>query len=31
VSLLYANRRQLPRRVQAFMHWLDEVLRPHLI
>lgn len=31
VSLLYANRRHLPKRVQAFMRWLDEVLRPHLI
>lgn len=31
VSLLYANRRHLPKRVQAFMRWLEEVLRPHLI
>lgn len=30
VSLLYANRRQLPRRVQAFMHWLAELMQPHL-
>jgi DNA-binding transcriptional LysR family regulator len=28
VSLLYANRRQLPKRVQLFMNWLAEVLRP---
>lgn len=31
VSLLYANRRQLPKRVQAFMAWLAEVMRPHLV
>jgi DNA-binding transcriptional LysR family regulator len=30
VSLLYANRRQQPRRVQAFMHWLEDVMRPRL-
>ncbi|QNM96078.1 LysR family transcriptional regulator [Chitinimonas koreensis] len=30
VSLLYANRRQLPRRVQAFMAWIAEVMQPHL-
>jgi DNA-binding transcriptional LysR family regulator len=29
VSLLYAHRR-LPRRVQAFMEWLREILEPHL-
>jgi len=31
VSLLYANRRQLPKRVQAFMVWLAEVMRPYLV
>ncbi|MEQ6292473.1 LysR substrate-binding domain-containing protein [Vogesella sp. GCM10023246] len=31
VSLLYANRRHQPRRVQLFMNWLDEVIRPHLL
>jgi DNA-binding transcriptional LysR family regulator len=31
VSLLYAHRRHLPRRVQAFMLWLAELLRPHLM
>ena len=30
VSLLYANRRNLPRRVQAFMRWITQVLQPHL-
>lgn len=30
VSLLYANRRQLPQRVQLFMNWLAEVLRPYV-
>jgi DNA-binding transcriptional LysR family regulator len=30
VSLLYAHRRHLPRRVQAFMQWLAEVMAPHL-
>ena len=30
VSLLYAQRRNLPRRVQVFMNWVAEVLRPHL-
>lgn len=30
VSLVYANRRQLPRRVQVFMNWLAEVLGPKL-
>ncbi len=30
VSLLYASRRQLPRRVQVFMAWVAEVMRPHL-
>lgn len=31
VSLLYANRRQLPRRVQAFMAWIAEVMKPYLV
>jgi DNA-binding transcriptional LysR family regulator len=30
VSLLYAHRRNLPRRVQAFMNWAAGVLRPEL-
>jgi DNA-binding transcriptional LysR family regulator len=30
VSLLYASRRQLPRRVQAFMAWLAELMAPQL-
>jgi DNA-binding transcriptional LysR family regulator len=30
VSLLYAHRRNLPRRVQAFMNWMSVVLRPEL-
>ncbi len=30
VSLLYANRRHQPRRVQAFMNWLDGIMRPRL-
>lgn len=30
VTLLYANRRNLPRRVQAFMAWVTQVLQPHL-
>lgn len=30
VSLLYANRRNLPRRVQAFMTWITQVLQPYL-
>lgn len=29
VTLLYAHRRQLPRRAQAFMDWIAETLRPH--
>lgn len=31
VSLVYAHRRQLPQRVQVFMNWLAEVMRPHLL
>lgn len=30
VTLLYANRRCLPRRVQVFMSWLEALLRPRL-
>lgn len=30
VSLLYANRRHLPKRVQAFMNWMIEVIKPTL-
>lgn len=30
VSLLYANRRQLPPRTRVFMHWLEELLQPIL-
>ncbi|HEX9451612.1 MAG TPA: LysR family transcriptional regulator [Burkholderiales bacterium] len=30
VSLLYANRRNLPKRVQVFMNWIAETLAPHL-
>lgn len=30
VSLLYAHRRNLPQRVQAFMAWMTDTLRPHL-
>ncbi len=30
VSLLYANRRHQPKRVQALMAWLTETLTPHL-
>lgn len=30
VSLLYANRRNLPRRVQAFMGWVAGVLAPYV-
>ena len=31
VSLLYANRRHLPKRVQVFLRWLEAVLTPHLV
>ncbi|MEL1265241.1 LysR family transcriptional regulator [Pseudoxanthomonas putridarboris] len=31
VSLLYAHRRNLPQRVQAFMAWLAETARPRLL
>lgn len=30
VTLLYANRRNLPKRVQVFMNWIAETMRPHL-
>lgn len=30
VSLLYAHRRNLPQRVQAFMAWITDTLRPYL-
>lgn len=31
VSLLYANRRHLPKRVQVFMTWMAEIMQPHLV
>ena len=31
VALVYAHRRQQPRRVQVFMNWLDAIMRPRLI
>jgi DNA-binding transcriptional LysR family regulator len=31
VSLLYANRRHLPKRVQAFMEWVAQVMQPVLV
>lgn len=31
VSLVYANRRHQPRRVQVFMNWLEEIMRPRLL
>jgi DNA-binding transcriptional LysR family regulator len=30
VSLLYANRRNLPKRVHVFMNWMADVLQPLL-
>jgi DNA-binding transcriptional LysR family regulator len=30
VSLIYANRRHLPKRVQVFMAWLTELVKPRL-
>jgi len=30
VSLIYPHRRHVPKRVQAFMDWIDAVLRPYL-
>jgi DNA-binding transcriptional LysR family regulator len=31
VSLIYANRRNQPRRVQVFMNWLAEIMQPRLL
>ncbi len=31
VSLIYADRRHIPSRVQAFMDWLAKIIRPHTI
>jgi DNA-binding transcriptional LysR family regulator len=31
VSLLYAQRRNLSRRVQMFMSWVAELMKPHLL
>jgi DNA-binding transcriptional LysR family regulator len=31
VSLIYANRRHQPRRVQVFMNWLESIIRPRLV
>jgi DNA-binding transcriptional LysR family regulator len=31
VSLVYANRRHQPRRVQVFMNWMDAIMRPRLV
>ncbi|MGZ3160095.1 MAG: LysR substrate-binding domain-containing protein, partial [Burkholderiaceae bacterium] len=31
VSLLYANRRHLPKRVQVFMAWITEIMRPYVV
>lgn len=30
VTLLYSHRRHVPKRVQVFMAWLENILRPHL-
>jgi DNA-binding transcriptional LysR family regulator len=30
LSLLYAHRRNLPKRVRVFMDWVAEILRPVL-
>jgi DNA-binding transcriptional LysR family regulator len=30
LSLLYAHRRNLPKRVRVFMDWIAEILRPVL-
>ncbi len=30
VSLVYANRRQQPRRVQMFMNWVESIIKPYL-
>lgn len=29
ISLIYANRRHLPKRTQSFMHWVVEIMRQH--
>jgi len=31
VSLLYANRRHLPKRAQVFMDWMAELMRAHVV
>ncbi|MGZ5818989.1 MAG: LysR family transcriptional regulator [Burkholderiaceae bacterium] len=31
VSLLYANRRHLPKRVQVFMAWITEIMQPYVV
>lgn len=31
VSLLYANRRHLPKRVQLFMSWIGQVMQPYVV
>lgn len=31
VSLLYANRRHLSKRVQVFMAWMTQIMRPHVM
>lgn len=31
VSLLYANRRHLPKRVQVFMAWMTQIMQPHVV
>jgi DNA-binding transcriptional LysR family regulator len=31
VSLLYANRRHLPKRAQVFMDWIAELMQPHVV
>lgn len=31
VTLLYSHRRHVPKRVQVFMAWLEEILRPYLL
>lgn len=31
VSLLYANRRHLSKRVQVFMNWMAQIMQPHVV
>jgi DNA-binding transcriptional LysR family regulator len=31
VTLLYANRRHLPKRAQVFMRWMMEIMRAHVV